>query len=300
MSYTFPLTVSMHPPGFGIYWYRRHDYVRKREEYGRTKDKSLLARQPCFYTDEFRRPVAQALRKGIPPLLKYSPLAYYMADESSVTCYEDAFDLCWAPATLVEFRKWLRGLYRTLDALNAEWGTKYREWAKVMPATWEEAQARGNPAPWVDHRLFMNRSLVSAFQLRPRRGAAASTRRGWSPSPARSCRARTTGATGGRWTASCSTCSPTRWAGRTRCTGPSTRRCCSPASPGMRSTASPLEYEIWHRFLHGHCGASIFWGYTFVDPDLTLNAAGTVVREDLRRAARGGPVASGASPHPPA
>ena len=64
--------------------------------------------------------MAKTLRKGIPPILKYSPLAYFIADESSVTAYEDAFDLCWAPETLAAFRVWLRKRYPTLDALNAQ------------------------------------------------------------------------------------------------------------------------------------------------------------------------------------
>ena len=57
-------------------------------------------------------------------LAPLKPLAYYLADESSLTTYTDAFDVDWAPAALAGFRQWLRGEYKTLEALNASWGTQ--------------------------------------------------------------------------------------------------------------------------------------------------------------------------------
>lgn len=36
----------------------------------------------------------------------------------------------------------------------------------------------------------------------------------------------------------------------------------------------PLEHQVWHRFFHSHRGASIFWGYTILDPDLGLSPQG--------------------------
>jgi hypothetical protein len=273
VRYNFPLTLSMHPPGFGVYWYRRHGYVRRREEYGRTKNKRLLWRAPCFHSDEFRKPVAAALRKGIPPILKYSPLAYFIADESSVTCYEDAFDLCWSTATLAEFRRWLRRRYRTLNALNAEWGTRYRSWDTAKPVTWEEAQQRGNPAPWVDHRLFMNRSLVGAFEY------ACSVARKIDPEGMVTI-------SGTQLPGSHNGCDwwqmdriieylqPYSVGGQDEMHRSFNPDMLLTGFTGYSQSGAPLEHEIWHRLLHGHCGASIFWGYTFVDPDLALNAQG--------------------------
>lgn len=271
--YNLALTVSMHPPGFGIYWYRRHGYVRQREMYGKTKDTKYLVRTPCFHTDEFRKPVSRVLRKGIPPILKYSPLAYYVADESSVTCYSDAFDLCWSEPTLAAFRKWLRGLYRTLDALNAEWGTKYRSWEKVMPATWEEAQARGNPAPWVDHRLFMNKTLVTGFKY-ARDVAKRVDPQGMVTISGTQIPGSHNGCDWWQMDQIVQYLQPYSGGGQDEMHRSFNPKMILTGFTGYSQSGPPLEYEIWHRFLHGHRGASIFWGYTFVDPDLTLNAQG--------------------------
>ena len=271
--YNFLLTVSLHPPGFGIYWYRRHAYVRQRELYGKTKDTKYLARVPCFHTDEFKQPVTRVLRKGIPPLLKYSPLAYYIADESSVTCYGDAFDLCWSEATLVAFRKWLRRIYRTLDALNAEWGTRYRSWEKVRPATWEQAQARGNPAPWVDHRLFMNKTLVTGFKY-ARDVAKRVDPEGMVTISGTQIPGSHNGCDWWQMDQTVQYLQPYSVGGQDEMHRSFNPGMILTGFTGYAQSGAPLEHEIWHRLLHGHRGASIFWGYSFVDPDLTLNAQG--------------------------
>jgi len=272
-QWQFPLTVSMHPPGFGVYWYRRFPYLERKDNYRKTGDRKWLARVPCIHTDEFRRPVAKALRKGIPPILKYSPLAYYIADESAITCYEDAFDLCWGEATLAEFRKWLRQRYRTLDELNAEWDTGFGSWEAVMPVTWEEAQKRGNPAPWVDHRLFMNKTLADAFRY------ARSVAREVDPEGLVTI-------SGTQLPGSHNGCDwsqidkiveylqPYSGGGQDEMHRSFNPNMILTGFTGYAMSGIPLEYEIWHRFLHGHRGASIFWGYSMVDPDLTLNAQG--------------------------
>jgi hypothetical protein len=271
--YNFPITLSMHPPGFGIYWYRRYGYVRQREAYGRTKDTKYLARVPCLHTEEFRQPVRRALRRGIPPILKYSPRAYFIADESSVTCYADAFDLCWHEATLVAFRKWLRGLYRTLEALNAEWGTRYRSWDKVIPITWEDAQARGNPAPWVDHRLFMNRALVNGFKY-ARDVAQRVDPKGMVTISGTQIPGSHNGCDWWQMDQTVEYLQPYSGGGQDEMHRSFNPNMILTGFTGYTQSGAPLEHEIWHRFLHGHRGASIFWGYTFVDPDLTLNAQG--------------------------
>ena len=272
-GYNFSLTVSLETPGYGVYWYRRYPYLEQKANYAKTKDTRYLARVPCFHTDQFRRPVAAALRKRLPAVLKYSPLACYLADESSITCYEDAFDLCWSKATLAEFRKWLEKHYQTLEALNAEWGTEYQSWEAVMPATWEQAQRRGNPAPWVDHRLFMNRAFADTL------GYAVQVVKEIDPNALATI-------SGTQLPGSHNGCNwwqvdqiidylqPYSGGGQDEMHASFNANLILTGFTGYTLSGIPLEYEIWHRFFHGHRGASIFWGYTFVDPDLTMNAQG--------------------------
>jgi len=272
-NWNFPLTVSMHPPGFGVYWFRRHPYLEQKQLYANTGDRNYLARRPCIHSDEFRKPVAKALHSGIPPILKYSPLAYYIADESSITCYEDAFDLCWSDATLAEFRKWLGKQYPSLEALNAEWDTRYRSWDRVMPLTWDQAQRRGNPAAWVDHRLFMNRTLAAAFEY------ARDVARRVDP-------VGLVTVSGTQLPGSHNGCDwwqvdkiiqylqPYDVGGQLEMHRSFNPDMILTGFTGYSLFGPPLEHQIWHRFFHNHRGASIFWGYTIVDPDLTLNSQG--------------------------
>ena len=272
-EWNFPLTVSMHPPGFGVYWFRRQAYLERKKLYGQTRDRKYLERVPCIHRDEFRKPVANALRKGIPPILKYSPLAYFIADESSITCYEDAFDLCWGEATLVAFRKWLKRQYRSLDALNAEWDTRYRSWDKVMPVTWEEAQQRGNPAPWVDHRMFMNRTLAAGFEY-ARDVAQRVDPQGLVTVSGTQIPGSHNGCDWSQMDKIIQYLQPYDGGGQLEMHRSFNPNMILTGFTGYSLFGEPLEHQIWHRFLHGHQGASIFWGYTVVDPDLSLNAQG--------------------------
>jgi hypothetical protein len=276
----FWMTADLHCPGFGIGWWERHDYIKQRELYGQTRDISYLKRTPCFHSDEFKKPVRETLRRRIPPALKYSPRVYYISDEASVTGYEDAFDLCWGEETLAEFRKWLRAQYRTLDALNAEWDTRYQSWDQVMPATWEEAQQRGNPAPWVDHRLFMNHTFAGAFAY------AAAICRKLDP-------VGLVTVSGTQLPSSHNGCDwwlvdkvvdylqPYSGGGQDEMHRSFNPNLVITGFTGYQRYGLTLQHEIWHRFLHGHAGASIFWSYSMVDPDLTLNAQGRSMRDNF-------------------
>ncbi|UCC68812.1 MAG: beta-galactosidase, partial [Armatimonadota bacterium] len=269
----FLLTVSLETPGFGVYWYRRQPYLRQKAQYRRTKDTKYLVRVPCIHTEEFRGPVARTIRKNMPRVLKYNPLAYYLADESSITCYEDALDLCWSEATLAEFRKWLGRQYGNVEKLNAEWGTRYRSWAKVMPVTWEEAQKRGNPAPWVDHRLFMNRTLADGFRY-----ACSIARRIDAESVLTISGTQAPGSHNGCdwWQLDriIDYLQPYSGGGQDEMHRSFNPDLILTGFTGYALSGMPLEYEVWHRFFHGQRGASIFWGYTIVDPDLTLSPQG--------------------------
>ena len=272
-QYHFPLTVSMHPPGFGVYWYRRFPYLERKDAYRKTGDTKWLERVPCIHTDEFRKPVAKTLRRGIPPILKYSPLAYYIADESSITCYEDALDLCWSKATLAKFRKWLRRWYGSLDRLNAEWDTRYRRWEKVMPVTWKEAQKRRNPAPWVDHRLFMNTTLADAFRYTSKVAQKVDPQ-GLVTISGTQLPGSHNGCDWSKIDNIVEYLQPYSGGGQDEMHRSFNPDMILTGFTGYALSGIPLEHEIWHRFLHGHRGASIFWGYTMVDPDLTINAQG--------------------------
>src|SRR5690606_29224976 len=152
------MMASAHLPGFGIYWYRRDNYVKRKEMYADTKDKQYLRREVSFESPEFEEGLKAQLAKRFRQLAALKPLATYLSDESSVTFYAD-----WAPEALAGFRQWLQKEYADLDALNSTWGTSFKNWESVVPMTTEEAQQHGNFAPWADHRAYMEYQFIRAF-----------------------------------------------------------------------------------------------------------------------------------------
>ncbi len=181
----------------------------------------------------------------------------------------------------------MRKQYRTLDALNAEWGTKYKDWAKVKPITWEEAQARGNPAPWVDHRLYMNQSFANAFA-----SATVACRKADPGALATVCGTQIPGSHNGCdwWLVDNVIDYIQPYSGGAQ---HEMHRGFNPnliisGFTGYDRHGITLQHELWMRFFHGHDGAAIFWGISFVDPDLRLNSQGESMRKNFGELRGGG------------
>ncbi|MFN7994122.1 MAG: beta-galactosidase [Bryobacteraceae bacterium] len=278
----FKMMVSAHLPGFGIYWYRRDAYLKRKADFARTKDKQYLVREVEFQSPQFEAGMRQQLAKSLGPLVALKPMAVYLADESSVTFYGDAFDLSWAPEALAGFRGWLRQQYPNLESLNTGWGTSFQNWDSVVPMTAEEAQAHGNYAPWADHREYMEKEFVRAF------GKASAMVHEMDP--------------GGRASIS-GTQVPNAHNGCNWYEIDQQIDYLQPYSdgdqdpmhhlfrPGLTITGftgygsigSAAQYQQWQRLFYGHGGASIFWHYTLLNPDLTLSAQGKALAEAFGR-----------------
>jgi hypothetical protein len=160
-----PKTLTMSGAnGLGVYWYHRGPYVKRKENYLRTKDKSFLHRIPCLndpeFWDETRNRITETIRKH----KKYGPVSYFANDEGSLTCYVDELDLCFCPHCMKTMRSWLLEEYGALDTLNSIWGTGFARWEDVIPFTLEEAQKTGLFAPWGDHRRFMEHTFTEAYR----------------------------------------------------------------------------------------------------------------------------------------
>jgi len=143
----FKFMVSSHLSAFGIYWYRRDNYLKRKKAFAETGDKKYLTREITLQSPEFEASVKKQFDGRLKESAALHPLAYYLADESSLTCYTDPFDVDWAPEALAGFREWLRKDYGSLDRLNATWNTTFPSWESVVPMTTDEAQKHGNFAP---------------------------------------------------------------------------------------------------------------------------------------------------------
>lgn len=157
------------------------------------RPESAFVREYCLddpaWRDWARSTVERLARKHAP----HEPLAYDLRDELSVTISANPFDYDFHPLALAGFRAWLQTQYPSLDALNAQWETRFAAWDDVRPFTTDqiksrmasgEALPRGNPdwpalarlkfepatarqqptrwnfSPWCDFRAYMDRSLA--------------------------------------------------------------------------------------------------------------------------------------------
>lgn len=278
----FRFMVSAHLNAFGIYWYRRDNYLKRKKLYAETRDKKYLTREVTLQSPEFEASVRKQFGGRTREMAALKPFAYYLADESSLTCYTDPFDVDWAPEALGGFRAWLQKEYGTVERLNASWGTAFANWDAVLPMTGEEAQKHGNFAPWADHRVYMEREFVRAF----------ARARDWLKEMDPEARPSISGTqvptahngcdwyaidqeleyiqpySGGSQDAMHHLFNP-----KLRITG----------FTGYGAAGDEARYQQWQRLFYGHSGASIFWHYTMLNPDLTLSEQGEALAETFRQ-----------------
>ncbi len=76
---------------------------------------------------------------------KFRHGAYSISDEPSMTAFCNPFDYCYCPHCMKLFREWLKEKYGSLDGLNKQWGTAFKEWDKVVPDSSNETKAKNNP-----------------------------------------------------------------------------------------------------------------------------------------------------------
>lgn len=116
------------------------------------KDESLV-RQPCLTDPAYRAKVEERVGKYAASVRHLGVLEWSLGDESTL----GGRDYCHSPTCLQAFRRFLQGSYPDLDALNASWGTQFRTWDEVVPATRAEIEGRERLGQWLDHRRYMER-----------------------------------------------------------------------------------------------------------------------------------------------
>lgn len=142
----------------------RQEYTERKKKYFATKDKKYLQRIYCLNDPAYLAQEAAELKAKATQWVPFSPLSYYIFEEPALTCYSDAFDLCFSPFCMAKMREWLKAEYGSLDALNSQWETSFKGWDDVTPDTTEEAQQRGNYSSWADHRTFMEQTYAGNYK----------------------------------------------------------------------------------------------------------------------------------------
>lgn len=157
------------------------------------RPESAFVREYCLDDPAWKREAQTRVETAARLHKANKPVLYDLRDELSVTISANPFDYDFSPASLAAFREWLKTQYPTLDALNAQWETKFARWEDVKPFSTDriknrmasgDAEPRGNPdwgalqsvrfnpaeaqksptrwnfSPWCDFRTYMDVSLA--------------------------------------------------------------------------------------------------------------------------------------------
>lgn len=251
-------------------------FAKQKQQYDLTKDKKYLERFMSISDPQVRKSEESKLWAVMTHLAKVRPLAYCIGEEDSITSYRAELDLCFAAPTIKKFREYLKKKYHDdLDALNAHWSTEFPSWNHVIPMTSDQAKARGNLAPWAEHRTFMDSEwadLYFFYRHILERADNPKILMGTSgtqvPTPH----------DGQDW----SKLMPAfNWLssytyghqdemhldfadGKPYIT----------AATGYGISADKARHQLWNRLFHGNAGAIVFWWIAIQNPDLSLCQAG--------------------------
>ncbi len=77
----------------------------------------------------------------------------------------------WSERTIAKFREWLKEQYGTLEALNRQWDTNYRDWQEIMPVRSTEIKDLNNISQWLDWRLFTGWAIHEYYYKLPAEAA---------------------------------------------------------------------------------------------------------------------------------
>jgi len=132
-------------------------------------DPAVWRREPSLDDPVWRDRIARRLAAHVRAYRRYRPLYYSLGDETGIGDLSAAWDFDLSPASLAGFRRWLRGHYPSLAALNAQWGSDFAAWGAVMPLLTDAARARlrdgdGNLSGWGDFKAYMDVAFARALR----------------------------------------------------------------------------------------------------------------------------------------
>ena len=122
-------------------------------------------RPVCFSNPAHVQNVVDTTLKFIEPLRRWGFIGYTMWDEIHLS-QNGKTEVCFCDACRKAFPQWLRRLYKSVDELNAAWGTQLKAFEDAQPILRADAAKRATQGPlpnlaqWVDFRRFMEHSWI--------------------------------------------------------------------------------------------------------------------------------------------
>lgn len=129
-------------------------------------DVHAFERQPSLLDPLVQDRLRQRLTDVVGRMRAKPPLFYNLADEPGLAETAHAWDFDTSPPAMADFRRWLETRYASLDALNAQWGSSFRDWSEAVPMLTDEALRRqdGNVSAWGDFKQWSDDMFAAAFR----------------------------------------------------------------------------------------------------------------------------------------
>ena len=121
-------------------------------------------RVPCLTDPGYEKAQRILYRQAAAEWRSMCPPEFNLGDESRFTVRQEK-DLCFSDTCIVDFQRFLRADYGTIDRLNAEYGSGHKSWEEVIPISLDDARETGNVPLWIDHRRHMNEVRASLFPI---------------------------------------------------------------------------------------------------------------------------------------
>ena len=130
------------------------------EQWSKTGDKKYLVKPACPSNPENDK----LLVPELPDRMKLWGTRHFfqLGDEMSMGYYYNTCEVCFCEYCLKGFREEMKRKYGDIAALNKSWATEFKDFSDVMPMTYAEMMIHPSPAPWVEHRLYMDKVFIEA------------------------------------------------------------------------------------------------------------------------------------------
>ena len=97
-------------------------------------------------------------------LSRFNMAFYNLGDENALSMHGKA-EVCLCNECAVRFRAYLKNLYGTIEKLNAQYGSKFKDFESIKPLPLDEAADKELLSMWLDFRMFMDSSFTEWHKL---------------------------------------------------------------------------------------------------------------------------------------
>ena len=149
-------------PGKPVNW----RFIEAKKAYrDNPRDIRAFIRDPSLSDPAWLAKISGRLAQTVRVHRAWRPLFYDLGDEPGIADVSAFWDFDFSRDSLEGLRRRLKERYKTLAALNTQWGSQFADWGSVVPMTTAEAMKRadGNYSGWADFKEWMDFDFARAI-----------------------------------------------------------------------------------------------------------------------------------------